>query len=30
VEDWWIGGDFAADEGVLRDQLTATIERDRG
>jgi poly(A) polymerase len=30
VEDWWIGGDFAADEGVLRDQLTAAIERDRG
>jgi poly(A) polymerase len=30
VEDWWIGGDFAADEGVLRDQLTAAIGRDRG
>src|SRR6202012_1883482 len=30
VEDWWIAGDFAADEGMLRDQLKAVIERDPG
>ncbi len=26
VEDWWVGGDFAADEGALRDQLRAAID----
>ena len=30
VEDWWVGGDFAADEGACRGQLTAVIEKDRG
>jgi poly(A) polymerase len=30
VEDWWAGGDFAADEGACRDQLKAVIEKDRG
>ena len=25
VEDWWAGGDFAADEGALRDRLHAAI-----
>jgi poly(A) polymerase len=25
VEDWWIGGDFASDEGALRDRLRAVI-----
>jgi poly(A) polymerase len=25
VEDWWIGGDFASDEGALRDRLRAMI-----
>ncbi len=25
VEDWWVGGDFAADEGALRDRLKAAI-----
>jgi len=29
VEDWWIGGDFAADEGALRDRLKAAIDQDR-
>ena len=29
VEDWWAGGDFAADEGALRDRLRAAIARDR-
>jgi poly(A) polymerase len=28
VEDWWVGGDFAADEGALRDRLTAVIDQD--
>ena len=30
VEDWWAGGDFAADEGALRDRLKAVIDQDRG
>jgi poly(A) polymerase len=30
VEDWWTGGDFAADEGALRDRLRAVIDQDRG
>jgi poly(A) polymerase len=30
VEDWWAGGDFAADEGALRDRLRAAIAQDRG
>jgi poly(A) polymerase len=25
VEDWWLGGDFASDEGALRDKLRAVI-----
>ena len=25
IEDWWIGTDFAADEGALRDRLKAVI-----
>ena len=25
VEDWWVGGDFAADEGACRDQLQSVI-----
>ena len=29
VEDWWVGGDFAADEGACRDQLKAVIEKDQ-
>ena len=29
VEDWWAGGDFAADEGALRDRLHAAIAQDR-
>jgi poly(A) polymerase len=29
VEDWWMGGDFAADEGALRDRLRAVIDQDR-
>jgi poly(A) polymerase len=29
VEDWWMGGDFAADEGALRDRLQAVIDQDR-
>jgi poly(A) polymerase len=29
VEDWWAGGDFAADEGACRDQLKAAIDKDR-
>ena len=28
VEDWWVGGDFAADEGACRDQLKVVIEKD--
>lgn len=26
VEDWWVGGDFAADEGALRDRLRAVLD----
>jgi len=26
VEDWWVGGDFASDEGALRDQLKAVLD----
>ena len=29
VEDWWVGDDFAADEGACRDQLRAVIDEDR-
>ena len=29
VEDWWIGGDFAADEAALRARLNAVIAQDR-
>jgi hypothetical protein len=25
VEEWWADGDFAADEGALRDRLKATV-----
>ena len=25
VEDWWIGGDFSADEGACRERLAAVI-----
>jgi poly(A) polymerase len=25
LEDWWVDGDFAADEGALRERLAATI-----
>ncbi|HEY0265992.1 MAG TPA: CCA tRNA nucleotidyltransferase [Rhizomicrobium sp.] len=25
IEDWWVGGDFAADEGALRDRLTEIL-----
>ena len=28
VEDWWVGGDFAADEGACRDQIQSVIGRD--
>jgi poly(A) polymerase len=28
VEDWWVGGDFAADEGALHDRLKAVIDRE--
>jgi poly(A) polymerase len=28
VEDWWVGWDFTADEGALRDRLTAAIDQD--
>ncbi len=27
VEDWWVGTDFAADEGACRDQLRQAIAR---
>jgi poly(A) polymerase len=30
VEDWWMGVDFAADEGALRARLKAVIDQDRG
>ena len=29
VEDWWVGTDFAADEGACRDQLAQVIARSR-
>src|SRR5476649_580855 len=29
VEDWWMGRDFVADEGALRDRLRAVIDQDR-
>jgi poly(A) polymerase len=29
VEEWWAAGDFAADEGALRDQLKAAVDQDR-
>jgi poly(A) polymerase len=25
VEDWWVGGDFAADAGALRDRLAEIL-----
>jgi poly(A) polymerase len=28
VEDWWAGGDFAADEGACRGRLKAAIDQD--
>jgi poly(A) polymerase len=28
VEDWWVCGDFAADEGALHDRLKAVIDRE--
>jgi hypothetical protein len=28
VEDWWVGGDFAADEGACRGELKAVIDKD--
>jgi poly(A) polymerase len=28
VEDWWMGGDFAADEGACRDRLQQAIAQD--
>ncbi|HEY1877444.1 MAG TPA: CCA tRNA nucleotidyltransferase [Rhizomicrobium sp.] len=30
VEDWWLDGDFAGDEGACRDQLSQAIARARG
>jgi poly(A) polymerase len=30
VEDWWVGSDFAADEGACRDLLAQVIAQDRG
>ena len=30
VEDWWMGRDFVADEGALRDRLRAVIDQDHG
>jgi poly(A) polymerase len=30
VEDWWVGGDFAADEAALRQRLKTVIGQDRG
>jgi poly(A) polymerase len=27
LEDWWVGGDFAADEGALRERLKAVIDQ---
>lgn len=29
VEDWWIGTDFAADEGALRDRLAEAVGKAR-
>jgi len=29
VEDWWIGTDFAADEGALRDRLAEAVGKER-
>jgi poly(A) polymerase len=29
VEDWWIGGDFTADDAALRTRLAAVIAQDR-
>lgn len=29
VEGWWVGGDFAADEGACRDRLHQAIAQDR-
>ena len=28
VEDWWIGTDFACDEGALRDKLREVLRDD--
>ena len=30
VEDWWVGEDFAADEGACRTELKAVLDKDRG
>jgi poly(A) polymerase len=30
VEDWWLDGDFAADEGACRDRLRQVIAQARG
>jgi poly(A) polymerase len=29
VEDWWVGGDFAGDEGACRDRLQLVIDQNR-
>lgn len=29
VEDWWVEGDFAADEGALRDRLKMAVDQAR-
>ena len=29
VEDWWVEGDFAADESALRDRLRRTVDQAR-
>jgi poly(A) polymerase len=29
VEDWWVGGDFAGDEGACRDRLQVVIAQNR-
>jgi hypothetical protein len=27
LEEWWVDGDFAADEGALRDRLAAMARK---
>lgn len=29
VEDWWVGGDFVAEEGALLDKLHQVIAKER-